>query len=314
MTQEESATELKGPMSPVQPPRVALLGAAAQRWFTTRGWHAEPLAGSDPLRVFADEVSVDSFMVRRVWHTAAVLTPIAPRLAAEPQPGILLQVEGDLTVDSFVSDPVRLSAGGSARIGPGILPAYRAPQSTARIEVRSRSRLATAREVQGVLAVDTLTSSWRLLANTVNALLNGEVDTDADSFTAVQSAIEYLASAVASEIAPVVPPAERDTTTTAFTRLRLRSEHVIHRHANSPEFTVAVLADKLGVSRSYLARAYVGTDTTPSERIRAVRLELAAGASADVSGETRATRAGFSSSRAFKRAERASGTRLAADR
>ncbi len=290
-------------------PRIAFLGSAAQRWFASRGWWAHPLAGSEPFRVFADEVSIASFVVRRVWHTAAVLTPTTPTSARDLQPAVLLQVEGSVTVDTASSTPVTLSPGGAVLLPPGIVPAFQSPQSSARIEVRARPRLPAARGTRRILTAGAPTTSWRLLANTVNAFLNCDVDTEADSFTAIQSAIEYLATALAVEIALNAQDTDDPPLMNSFARLRSRSDRIIYRNADSASFTVARLAAELGVSRSYLARAYAEADTTPSERIRTVRLELLGGTPPDVRDETHATLVGFSSLRALKRAARTTGAR-----
>lgn len=284
-------------------PRAAFQGEAARRWFSHRGWRAVPPPGAPILRVFAHEMDTPFFTVRRIWHTAATMTPIPPG-AGEGEPTVLLQVDGELIVgDSGKS--IALPAGGSALVPPGIIPTYVSHQATARIEIRSRPRMATRPWTDGIISASTPTTSWRLLANTVTTLLNDVADPEESSFAAVQSALEFLASAVALEIAPGGNVSSRETTASSLETLRARSERLIRQRAASPSFSVGALAEQLEVSPSYLARAYRGTGATPSERIRAVRLDLATDVPLELGGTARASLAGFSSRRAFIRATQA---------
>lgn len=307
MTQEGSAaTDLTVAGSP----RVAFQGEAARRWFSLRGWRAIVPPGASVLRVFADEMDTPFFTVRRVWHTAATMTPI-PSPAGEGAPTVLLQVDGELIVGD-AAKCVTLPAGGSALIPPGVIPTYVSHQATARIEIRSRPRMATPPWTNGIVSASTPTTSWRLLANTVTTLLNDVADPEEASFAAVQSALEFLASAVALEIAPGEKVSNREATASALANLHARSERVIRQRAASPSFSVGALAEHLGVSPSYLARAYRGTGATPSERIRAVRLDLATDVPLDLGGTARASLAGFTSHRALIRATQAAGADLLA--
>ncbi|WP_314451177.1 hypothetical protein [uncultured Microbacterium sp.] len=281
--------------------RLAFRGDAARRWFAERGWSARGPEGSDALRIFVDEIVTPSFLLRRLWHTAVTLTPqtvasalVSPALRS---PLLVLQADGPLTVIALGHEPITLGVGGTALIDSAVHASFESEAATARIELRARLRLTSTADVGGRVMWSTeALSSWSVVASTVNALLNAEVDPASASFPAVQSALEYLVAAMVRELSPPV------TRRSAAELLRERSERLIHDRADDPGFTVSELAHRLEVSRSYLTRAYGEIGATPGRRIRTARLELARDAIFGSTTQEAANRAGFSSARALRRA------------
>ncbi|MGN7969474.1 helix-turn-helix domain-containing protein [Microbacterium sp. 22296] len=136
-------------------------------------------------------------------------------------------------------------------------------------------------------------------------MLNDGTDPRAPSFPLLQTAFEHLASAVVSELAPDDAPQGAGS---AARRLKARAERVMYDRAHDPDFTVAELTGILGVSHSYLARVYSASGTTAHRRLGEIRMgraiELLRVDRDDPA--TVAARSGFSSTRALRRALRAS--------
>ncbi|MDQ1135609.1 AraC-like DNA-binding protein [Microbacterium sp. SORGH_AS 1204] len=294
---------------------LTLRGDLASRWFGLRGWETQPLDENLGMRIHVDEFRTPSLTVRRIWHTPAALEPVARDADI---PVIVLQAAGELLIVSEQetrqssaeaakkagSTAARLASGGSAIFRPAGV-RLSADRPTARIEVHARLHGPSQWALDGAVhSTNVAVGGWHFLSSAVNTLLSNDINVEVSSFPLLQSALEFLASAVMSELRPETTPGN---VATAATRLRSRADRVMFDRAHDPEFTVGALPEMLGVSHSYLARAYNAAGTTAHRRLGELRarhaVELFRVGADDP--KTIAARSGFSSERAMMRALRA---------
>ncbi len=271
-------------------------GEGVLEWFETRGWKARPLSAMTPT-LFVDEAVILDVRVRRVWHTPLAVVP-APRRGDTPRDTVVLQAEGttrwswtDAVMPIVAGENDALAYPGRSR--PEVVadtPGGRLEIETAALPLSEPTRLLGAED--GPL--------WRVLASTVNALFNNDpARVPSTSQVPLRNAVEQLCVALAASVAPV------ESVTGAGHATWSAAMQVILEEAARPEFSVDELAERVHVSRQYLARVFARRGTTPREAIVARREQLAdALLAVGASPIDAAVRAGFGSARALSSARR----------
>lgn len=98
------------------------------------------------------------------------------------------------------------------------------------------------------------------------ASIDGELEEDTLAFLAWRNAMETLVIAALRSTMQVPGPSAA---------LLHRSQQLILNHASEPDFSVAELASRVGISTSHLQRVFRAIDTTPATALRKRRLSLA---------------------------------------
>lgn len=280
----------------------SLQGEPARAWLLDRGVRQS----DDPLfRLVADEIRQEGFRLARAWHSAGRL-----RFERGPETALLIvQIEGAVDLGS-ADGPVRpVQPGEAVLVSRGL--DLIARENSARYEIEMpRSILAPVLAdlfAEGGRVVDPVAAYRGVLLAAVNAALNGGVTVAGPGFPAFRSSLRGL---VAALLAGVVRD-DRSAVPDSLRLLFLRACEQIEEASVDPGFSAAVLAQRLGVSPSYLRRAFAAHDTTASAQIRSARLRAAREHAHSVGtdglrrGADVVAIAGFANRRALSRAERA---------
>ena len=243
-------------------------GEAASAWLADRGWRAEPV--ESPLRVFADELVTPEGVLRRVWHSAAVLRSVQTdsRGFGFAQARLLLALQGPL---------------GSVR-PPGLVLAAASQVLTfatttgaawAEMLVRNEEHEWIA-DTDRVLIDDgpeVPTVAWTTLTSMIITLLNSEESIDEPVLSLMRQATEHAAAALLVERR--LNRSGGGGASSARDRLIDQAEAIIREYATDPEFTVEVLALRMNLSRRYLSKLLSARGDSPQQRIRKERLRVA---------------------------------------
>lgn len=276
--------------------RVELRASDAYDWFAQHGW---VIRGEldDGFRAIAEEITLLSTTVTRIWHTPASLaSSLGPH-----ETMAILQVHGHSALTrsghpspapTGVSPRAALLFGGAAAQGLHLS----CGESVGRIEIRRRARRAESflRGGQG----ESL-SSWSVTVAMANALLNAGVPISASAAPGLDASMAALVSVLRAEvIAGTGEPGSRDS----YRRLVDDASTIIRASATRADFTIEGLATDLAVSRRRLERAFAAHGTSAravllGERRAIARAILDEGE--DLGLTELARRAGFASSRAL---------------
>ncbi|MGC0368757.1 helix-turn-helix domain-containing protein [Microbacterium sp. SLBN-111] len=272
-------------------------GPAVREWFAQRSLDWTPMS-EGPAILIVDEAEMSAIVIRRLWHTAARISP-APAPARNTGATLVLEAEG--RVDYSFRDGRDVPADtADALVYPNAsFAGFVSQQPSARIEVVATHRLL---DEPSVLPGADDGPAWRALASTINAILNTERSTTPSTRAALGHAIEGLCAALIADRAGAGPdPALFRSAEGTFAA----AMQLVNERADDPGFTVEQLADALGVSRQYLARVFSRRGSTPRDALRARRLELADGFTAvGMPTAEVVRRSGFPSQRALSHARR----------
>ncbi|WP_153003381.1 helix-turn-helix domain-containing protein [Microbacterium testaceum] len=252
--------------------RVPLTGSAVAEWFAARGMDVR--GDIAPSHAFIDEAQVAEVSVRRIWHTALSLTRAATRTGS-PRDTLLVQVAGE----------ARLSLGDDAAVALGpnavvFLPGGQAfslvsDEPTARIEIDYRAHDRAAAWVHG--AGELVSASMILSA--VNALFHTPVSGGGGVIsvaTAVAASVEALIAAARAEAGALrASPRARPRDVVDYADLYHRASVVIASGAMHVDLTVDRVAQRTGVTRRQLERAFAAHGRSPGQMLREERLRLA---------------------------------------
>lgn len=244
---------------------VALRGPAAAAWLERRGFEVSDVDGV--LQVFADEVSVGGFELRRVWVTSCRLARRSTRVPGRELVATLF-VDGDGTV----SDP----HGPAGDLGPGVMVlrpltdefSIAWSQPVAFIQIESEWHRVSPGGVVGPLPLTLPDSFAHVFVSVATAILNSTISPDDRGFSEVRRSVE---SALAAGLANQRRTIEYQSSSFAKRRLFERATALIDARYGDPSLTLANLSAELSVSGAYLQRAFRGAGTTPIRYLQRVR-------------------------------------------
>lgn len=280
----------------------SLQGEPARAWLLDRGVRSS----DDPLfRLVADEIRQDGFRLARVWHSAG-------RLCFEREPDtalLIVQIEGAVDLGDSAGPFRPVQPGEAVLVSCGLDLVAR--ENSARYEIEmpksTLAPLVAALFAADGRVIDPVAAYRGVLLAVVNAALNGGVTVADPGFPAFRSSVRGLVAALLAEVVRD----DRSAVPDSLRLLFLRACERIEEASSDPGFTAAALAQRLGVSPSYLRRACAAHDTTASAQIRSARLRAArehahsVGTNGLGRGADVVAIAGFANRRALSRAERA---------
>lgn len=280
-------------------------GVEALEWLWDRGWDAV----GNGVVLYADELSSEPLRASRVWHSPLHLT--VPRDVLLPPVLILLLVEGQLEVIT-PRGPSSIATARSVvavRVDPGMRLVSDGSVARIMIEFTPPLPLGQAFESDSAQVLldgfDRVPASGALLS-LVNAMLNSPTPPASRSSHFLLSALEQAATAVFVDL---LQASGVDRGMQGPEAIYARAEARIKERANDVHFTVSELSRQLSVSEGYLRRLFAARGSSPSERIREARLDIARDAMAGVglSANLReiAEIAGFPSTRSLREALKA---------
>ncbi len=241
---------------------VIVRGGEAEELLTARR-----LVARGPAHASVDEVESTRLRVARVWHTAAAGALRSRRGRAL----LIVQLDGAL---AFSADEGRSQRSGELRPGELLLVTAHAEASivaaeaTARIEFETRVRgLTTSPAV--LHTGETPPDGWAGAAavSLANAALNAGLSSDSPDLDLFGVAVESCCTALVQSAFPDAI-GERS--------LGERAMDVIDREASDPAFSVARLADRVGITRQHLAVVFAREGRrTPLQEIRRARVARA---------------------------------------
>ncbi|WP_424937122.1 MULTISPECIES: helix-turn-helix domain-containing protein [Bacteria] len=294
--------------------RVALSGDAARRWVERNGFVP---ATNDDLRVAGDVIQRRDFLVVREWRS-----PARMRLPADvpaDHAWFLFPLEGSVEhVSDSGSFHVRSEQDWMA-IDPASPPLLVNKKPFAYTAVRTDRE-----QFREALAMSELRLGTRLdqgdfgrcLISLLMTMFNSAITHTDPSFVHIVGSVRHLLTAELNASllrdfpsgASPAPAGELQTFWRALT--------IIEEHYHESEFRIADLADHLGVSATYLNRAFARSGSTPLQHLERARLRTAQtlaenGTDRFLSRTEVARRSGFPSLRALQRALRKARARSA---
>lgn len=280
----------------------------ARDWWARRGWGAHFTVPHAALLI-AEERSFAAVTVRRVWTTPTTLTPLPVNRPVPQSLGsrslIWLQVEGT---------PTCVDGGGFRSTIPPFTHAVLVPEEIRSVTVETPAAHLEV-EMTGLTRAAApgtpprrASVSWKALANLINVLLNGDDTVPIPVGSALGSAVEALALALALERRPVTTHPRHPHGTS----LHARALTLIDMTAHDPATSVESIAAHLGVTREHLARVFRERASSPgatarsalqARRLALAKQVLAAEPLTDLAAV--APQCGFPSARALRSALRA---------
>lgn len=275
---------------------VALAGPSAVSWLADRGLVPRPQ--DSVIKVAGDTIRTEDFAILRIWHTAS-------RISRSPTRGgqvIGFVLEGHLHLDA--------DATGIA-IGPSEGYYYessselqeRTAGSTAVLEAHlsaeAGQRLGV-RQGEGLIKIRSGLTSSRVFVAVVSTILSAPVRSSDLHFLDLRRSAESALKGILNEASLVDESGNRSRSE----RLRRRASAIIERRHWDPGFTVAILIEESGVSRSGLHAAFAEIGTTPLMEIRRARVKTVTAmlGKRDLTVKEISLAAGFRSIQAMRRA------------
>lgn len=258
---------------------VALRGDAAASWLRGRGFEVSECVGV--LQLFADEVAVKGFAVRRMWFTGVRLEQ-HPRALTDRDAVATYIVDGDGVVgDAHGASEVRQGALVlRPRIDPGFI---RGTSPMAIIQVESDWMRLSPAAPGGAIRLELSDAVAQIFVSVVTATLNSTIAPSDRGFSSVCTSIEFALAAAVSNDRPRI---EYQGTSFAKQRLYEQATALIDTRFGDASLTVASIASELSVSKAYLQRAFKGAGISPMHYLQRVRA-LNARSAIEARGATR---------------------------
>lgn len=253
---------------------LAMSGADAVRWMRGHGWRV--LGSGDDFRLTADVARSPEFILKRIWHSAAVTSVDIPEDCSDFK-FVTFVLEGSVTLVTesdarrvsapshfFVDETVSVQMSSTephSRLVVG-LPKTLYHWMPAKLTIPARPYRAEALYRESLLS-SALTS------------LRGRVRRSDDSYRYWTAGMESLALAAAFSATvndhdggdAVPTPEEVEAQREVLAEALL----FIEIHGHDPQLSVGRLAERMGTSRAQLYRAFKATGLTPGAHLRRAR-------------------------------------------
>jgi AraC-like DNA-binding protein len=272
------------PAGHLQPPGasergLAVRGDAAASWLLQRGVVVSECVGV--LQLFADEIAVEGFVVRRMWFTGARFDQQSRVLTARDVVATFV-VEGE---GEFGGTHDRADAGRGAlmlrsRSDAGFI---RCTGPMAIIQVESDWIRLSPDGPRGTVRLELSDAFAQIFVSIVTATLNSSIEPADRGFASVCRSIEFALAAALSHHRPRI---EYQGSSFAKRRLYEQATALIGTRFSDPSLTVAAIATELSVSKAYLQRAFKDAGISPMQYLRRVRA-INARAAIQAQGATR---------------------------